>query len=338
MASSDHAADGATRDTFQPDADDTYSDDATSFRADVSGKPGRALRPSPARADGRLEPAHCPDVGPEPLLGRGWDASGCRSADGDTLRPARGRGDLERPNFNIPVAPNGYAWWYVDGLSDCGTRAVSVIGFIGSVFSPWYRWSGRKNPQNHVCINIATYGRGGRFTMTDRGQSALRQTASRLEVGPSCMRWDAGQLVIDICEVSSHPMISKVEGQIRVSPAAITSVELTLTTDWAHVWRPISPLARIDDESFDLSLVGPFSENPSGVIELTGAGVDGPPHGYFLNGDLPGGTLVTLDRDTAEVTAPVSLDPGGFGSLAIAWWGGDFYVFKGEGETWPKLI
>ena len=61
----------------------------------------------------------------------------------------------------------------VDRESDDGRRALSVIGFIGSVFSPWYRWSGRRDPENHVCLNVATYGPGGRFTMTDRGRAAL---------------------------------------------------------------------------------------------------------------------------------------------------------------------
>ncbi|WP_299146387.1 carotenoid 1,2-hydratase [uncultured Tateyamaria sp.] len=131
-------------------------------------------------------------------------------------------------------------------MSDCGTRAVSVIGFIGSVFSPWYKWSGRKNPQNHVCINVATYGPGGRFTMTDRGQSALRQTASRFEVGPSRMRWQGGQLIIDINEVSSPPLISRITGQITITPSALTSVELPLTPDGAHIWRPFAPRSRID--------------------------------------------------------------------------------------------
>ncbi|WP_300038488.1 carotenoid 1,2-hydratase [uncultured Roseobacter sp.] len=131
-------------------------------------------------------------------------------------------------------------------MSDCGTRAVSVIGFIGSVFSPWYRWSGRKNPQNHVCINVATYGPGGRFTMTDRGQDALRQTASRFEVGPSMMRWENGQLIIDIDEVSGPPVISRIRGTITVTPSAITSVELPLTPDGAHIWRPFAPCSRID--------------------------------------------------------------------------------------------
>ncbi|MEL6466501.1 MAG: carotenoid 1,2-hydratase [Pseudomonadota bacterium] len=122
---------------------------------------------------------------------------------------------------------------------------MSVIGFIGSVFSPWYRWSGRKNPQNHVCINVATYGKGGRFTMTDRGTSALRQTASRFQVGPSMMRWVDNHLVIDIDEISSPPLISRIRGQIRVLPTAITDVELPLTNDDAHIWRPFAPRARI---------------------------------------------------------------------------------------------
>ncbi|MEL6451819.1 MAG: carotenoid 1,2-hydratase [Pseudomonadota bacterium] len=121
-----------------------------------------------------------------------------------------------------------------------------MIGFIGSVFSPWYRWSGRKRPQNHVCINVATYGPGGRFTMTDRGESALRQTASRLEVGPSCMRWHGDKLIIDIDEVSSPPLISRIRGQITVTPSALTQVELPLTADGSHIWRPFAPRSRIE--------------------------------------------------------------------------------------------
>lgn len=122
---------------------------------------------------------------------------------------------------------------------------MSVIGFIGSVFSPWYRWSGRREPDNHCCINVATYGPGGRFTMTDRGRSALRQTASRLEVGPSMMRWDGDSLIIDIDEISGPPIISRVKGQIRVTPSAITGVELPLTPDGAHIWRPFAPTSKI---------------------------------------------------------------------------------------------
>ncbi|MBW4708311.1 carotenoid 1,2-hydratase [Roseobacter sp. YSTF-M11] len=121
-----------------------------------------------------------------------------------------------------------------------------MIGFIGSVFSPWYRWSGRRHPQNHVCINVATYGPGGRFTMTDRGVSALRQTNARFEVGPSMMRWENTQLIIDINEVSGPPLVNRIRGQIRLTPSAITSVEMPLTEDGAHIWRPFAPVSRIE--------------------------------------------------------------------------------------------
>jgi len=82
--------------------------------------------------------------------------------------------------------------------------------------------------------------------MTDRGRTALRQTPDSLTVGPSSMRWTGDQLVIDINEIASPPLISKVCGQITVTPSAITDVELPLTPDGAHIWRPFAPTARIN--------------------------------------------------------------------------------------------
>jgi len=122
---------------------------------------------------------------------------------------------------------------------------VSVIGFIGSVFSPWYAWSGRGDPTNHCCINVATYGKGGRFAMTDRGTTALRRSPDQFTVGPSSMTWKDDHLVIDINEISSLPLISRMRGKITVTPSAITQTELPLTPDGAHVWRPFAPIARI---------------------------------------------------------------------------------------------
>ncbi len=121
-----------------------------------------------------------------------------------------------------------------------------MIGFIGSVFSPWYNWSGRRDPLDHACINVATYGPGGRFTMTDRGRTALRQSRDALEVGPSAMRWTGRQLVIAVDEVSSLPLVSRVKGTITLTPQAITDTEVALTPDNRHIWRPFAPTARID--------------------------------------------------------------------------------------------
>ncbi|MDF1727156.1 MAG: carotenoid 1,2-hydratase [Sulfitobacter sp.] len=150
----------------------------------------------------------------------------------------------------------------MDGVSDDGSRAFSVIAFIGSVFSPWYHWSGRGDPANNCCINVATYGPGGRFAMTDRGRSALRTSADSFTVGPSSLHWDGTALTIDINEISSLPLISRMRGRITLTPSAITQVELPLTPDGVHVWRPFAPVARV-----------------SVALEAKGWQFDG--HGYF---------------------------------------------------------
>ncbi len=81
--------------------------------------------------------------------------------------------------------------------------------------------------------------------MTDRGRSALTMTNDTLSVGPSRMHWDGNSLIIDINEVSGLPVVSRVRGRITVTPRAITAVELPLTDDGAHIWRPFAPSSDI---------------------------------------------------------------------------------------------
>ncbi|WP_423222113.1 carotenoid 1,2-hydratase [Limimaricola pyoseonensis] len=116
---------------------------------------------------------------------------------------------------------------------------------MGSVFSPWYGWSGRGDPENHVCLNVATYGPGGRFCMTDRGRSALRRGRDALEIGPSRMRWSGGRLVVEVDEVAAPPQIGRLRGRILLEPAAVTGIEMVLDGEGAHVWRPFAPAARV---------------------------------------------------------------------------------------------
>ncbi len=139
---------------------------------------------------------------------------------------------------------------------------MSVIAFIGSVFSPWYRWSGRRDPHNHVCINVATYGPGGRFTMTDRGRPALRQTSDSFTVGPSSLRWDGERLTIDINEIGALPLVTPVRGRITLTPKAVTEAEVALTEDDTHIWRPFAPVADIE-------------------VDLQASGWQWSGHGYF---------------------------------------------------------
>jgi carotenoid 1,2-hydratase len=119
-----------------------------------------------------------------------------------------------------------------------------VITFIGSVFSPWYGWSGRRDPENHVSVNVLLSGPGGRWTMTDRGRGALRQSPDAIRVGPSGLSWDGERLVIEIDEVST-PHGQRIRGTVTVTPRGVTGIEVPLKADGTHVWRPLAPASDI---------------------------------------------------------------------------------------------
>ena len=152
---------------------------------------------------------------------------------------------MSGPYFNLDVPPDGYAWWYVDGISDDGDarrlghrlHRVGVFALVSLV--------GPQNPAESCCINVATYG-PRRALHDDRpGRSrAAPVAATRLQVGPSSMHWTGDELIIDIDEISARRMVSRVAGTITLTPAAVTEVELPLTPDGAHVWRPFAPIGR----------------------------------------------------------------------------------------------
>ncbi len=80
--------------------------------------------------------------------------------------------------------------------------------------------------------------------MTDRGEEALALTADTMRVGPSGLTWTGDEMVIDFRERTT-PHIGVLEGEVRIKPRAITDVELALTEDGAHVWRPFAPVSDI---------------------------------------------------------------------------------------------
>jgi hypothetical protein len=98
-------------------------------------------------------------------------------------------------------------------------------------------------------------------------------------------------------------------------------------------------LGRIDHFNWDFEFIGPFSQNPGNAIELTPTG-DGPLWGYFLDVPGPGGTLVEIDTNTGDIVQAFSASAGSPNSaLAVAWWGGAFYVFTsgGSGTTVTRV-
>ncbi len=148
--------------------------------------------------------------------------------------------------FDAGVAPEGYRWWYVDAISEDRRYGLTIIAFIGSVFSPYYHWSGRGDPYNHVALNVALYGAGrGNWAMTERGRTALSRDAASLAIGPSALRWDESGLTIDIDETTA-PIPSRLRGQVRIEAAALFDRAYPLDTAARHHWRPIMPRAPVE--------------------------------------------------------------------------------------------
>ena len=143
------------------------------------------------------------------------------------------------------VPPGGYAWWYVDALSDDRQYGLTIIAFIGSVFSPWYAWAGRKDPLDHCAVNVCLYGpRANRWAMTERKRGALTRDANMLTIGLSALSWDGGVLTIRIDEIST-PFFKPVRGVVRVEPAGVNQHVFDLSDGGQHIWRPIAPSAHV---------------------------------------------------------------------------------------------
>jgi carotenoid 1,2-hydratase len=133
-------------------------------------------------------------------------------------------------------------------MSDDGRHGLTIIAFLGSVFSPYYahrRARGTADPLDHCAINVALYGAAGkRWTMTERGRTSLQRSSASLTIGPSALEWNGDALTIRIDEVSV-PIPSRVRGTVKVFPAATTQFVQTLDSAGHHTWWPIAPVARI---------------------------------------------------------------------------------------------
>ncbi len=150
------------------------------------------------------------------------------------------------PRFDVVVAPQGYAWWYVDATSDCGRYGLTIIAFVGSVFSPYYKITGRRRPDNHCAINVSLTGKGaGAWAMTERGQGRVDRGRDHFRVGPSGLCWDGDALTIDIDEWSA-PLPYRVKGRVRISPEMIGTTAFMLDPAGRHRWHPVAPRARVE--------------------------------------------------------------------------------------------
>ena len=147
------------------------------------------------------------------------------------------------------MTPGGYAWWYVDAISDDGREALTLIAFVGSVFSPYYaaaRRRGTADPGHYCALNVAVYGpRGKHWSMTERSRRAVERTPTRFVVGPSRMEWRTGRLSFEIDEVAA-PWPRRIRGRVGLNAATLFDHPVALDAAGRHRWQALAPCARVE--------------------------------------------------------------------------------------------
>lgn len=133
-------------------------------------------------------------------------------------------------------------------MSDDGRDALTVIALLGNVFSPYYasrRRHGGADALNHCALNVVLYGRGARWALTERGHADVARDRVTLRIGPSQLRWDGEQLLIEVDEWCV-PVPRRLRGRIRLTPRALVDYAAPLDETGAHRWRPLAPIARVE--------------------------------------------------------------------------------------------
>jgi carotenoid 1,2-hydratase len=136
-------------------------------------------------------------------------------------------------------------------LSDDGRHGLTLIVFVGSVFSPYYAWARRRgatDPVNHCSFNVALYGTPqARWSMTERGSHKVTRDENFLSIGPSSIYWRDDALEIQLDEICA-PLPKRIAGTVRLWPTTLCDHRYTLGGSGRHHWCPFAPCARIEVE------------------------------------------------------------------------------------------
>jgi carotenoid 1,2-hydratase len=165
---------------------------------------------------------------------------------------------LTPPAFDVPLQPDGYAWWYLDVLDPAGDLGLTIIAMLGNVFSPGYaraRKRGPTDPLEFCAINIALYGPTRRWVMTEHRD--IERTPEHLRIGGSTVRYDGADLVVEFDERCA-PFGQQIKGRVRVTPRVAGSICHHLDPEGRHRWWPVAPVsqARVELDAPNLTFEG----------------------------------------------------------------------------------
>lgn len=241
---------------------------------------------------------------------RGVGAPGGGRADGGDERAAGRRAGFGGPGFTAAVAPGGYLWWYVDAVSDDGRFALTLIAFVGSVFSPRYftaRHAARRggapaDPLAHCAINLHVAGPDGELWVftervgADRGEGHFALDGP--DGGTRLERRD-GALHVTFDERTKpflQRMPRRISGRIRLDPGPRFDHPVDLDADGRHRWWALAPAARA---TVELDRPGLRFEGPA--YHDCNRGSEGLEDGFrrwhWSRLALPGGAAVLYDTE-----------------------------------------
>lgn len=208
---------------------------------------------------------------------------------------------------------DGYAWWYLDVVSDEGDRGLTVIAMIGNVFSPFYARARKErptDPRDFSTMNVALYGPADHFALTERPSSAVVATRDRLVIGPSSMEWRGNELTVRFDEVTA-PIGRPLRGKVTLTPSRLHGEPVDLGGG-RHTWWPIAPRARavVEIESprrLCFTGIG-YADANRGTEPLE----EGFSRWSWARSATPKGSVITYDvarRDGSESTTTLAFDP-----------------------------
>jgi len=153
--------------------------------------------------------------------------------------------------FNYQLKPRGYAWWYVDLVSDDACYACTVIAFVGNVFSPaYYRASmipdALPSPYAFPAINAVIYNlkSGKRLWLFEQGAASdLTATEHSYQLGSHLIRRTPSSIDINI-DGHCMPIARRLQATLSIDLNIVFDQHVALDRCADHHWYPVAPLAR----------------------------------------------------------------------------------------------
>jgi carotenoid 1,2-hydratase len=152
---------------------------------------------------------------------------------------------------------------------------------------------------NHVAVNVALYGRKGRWAMTERGRRQAFRSLEGFSVKQSGLRVEGDRLIVTVDERCA-PLPRALKGEIVVHLSALCGESFAIDSAADHTWRPIAPATPIE-----VNMAAPaLSWRGTGYVDMNWGRVpleDTFDHWDWMRVDLGGGNSAIL-YETEEVT------------------------------------